>query len=236
MEDRLMTVKQLAAYLNVNERTVLKLVQEGALSGVKVGNQWRFRKAMIDTWLDDQMLGITPRHVAPPRSEAPRRMLTLTSCFEASHILSELAAKTKTSVVGELAAHAQQIGLVRDETWFVGALIQRENVMPSAVGNGLAFLHTLRRHPEQVVKPFMLLGRSSQGVDFDALDGKPTHLFFVLGLRYEELHLPWLAKLVQMLAQPEVMPSLLNATDSAAIYDRLFAAERKLEPAVAAGG
>lgn len=230
MEDRLMTVKQLAAYLSVNERTVLKLVQEGALPGVKVGNQWRFRKAMIDTWLDDQMLGITPRHVEVARPGLSRRMLALTSCFEASHILPELSGATKTSVVVELAAHAQGLGLVRDETWFVGALIQRENVMPSATGNGLAFLHTLRRHPEQVVKPFMVLGRSRQGVDFDALDGKPTHLFFVLGLKYDELHLPWLAKLVQMLAQPEVLPSLLRAADAEQIYKLLLEAERRLEP------
>ncbi|HEX9640371.1 MAG TPA: PTS sugar transporter subunit IIA [Candidatus Krumholzibacteria bacterium] len=229
-----MTVKQLATYLNVNERTVLKLVQEGALPGVKVGNQWRFRKAMIDTWLDDQMLGITPRHVEVARPDASRRMLTLTSCFEVSHILPELSGATKTSVVVELAAHAQKRGLVRDETWFVGALIQRENVMPSAIGNGLAFLHTLRRHPEQVVKPFMVLGRSREGVDFDALDGKPTHLFFVLGLKYDELHLPWLAKLVQMLAQPEVLPSLLGASDADAIYGLLLEAERRLEPALAA--
>lgn len=235
MEDRLMTIKQLATYLNVNERTVLKLVQEGMLPGVKVGNQWRFRKAMIDTWLDDQLLGITPRYVEPPRSEAPRRMLTLASCFETSHIVPQLTSGTKTSVVVELAAHAQKLGLVRDDTWFVGALIQRENVMPSAIGNGLAFLHTLRRHPEQVAKPFMVLGRSRLGVDFDALDGKPTHLFFVLGLKYDELHLPWMSKLVQMLGQPKVVPSLLEARDATAIYERLVDAERQLSPAVAAG-
>jgi len=230
MEDRLMTIKQVAGYLNVNERTVLKLVQEGAIPGVKVGNQWRFRKAMIDTWLDDQMLGITPRYVEPSHSVAPRRMLTLESCFEESHILPELSGKTKMSVIVELAAHAHELGLVRDDTWFVGTLITRENVMPSAIGNGLAFLHTLRRHPEQISKPFMVLGRSREGVDFDALDGKPTHLFFVLGLRYDELHLPWLAKLVQMLAQPEVVPSILEASGAAALYERLAEAERKLQP------
>ena len=63
MDDRLMTAKQLSEYLNINERTVLKLVGEGALPGVKVGNQWRFRKWMVDTWLDDQMLGVTPRQL-----------------------------------------------------------------------------------------------------------------------------------------------------------------------------
>ena len=235
MEDRLMTVKQIAGYLNVNERTVLKLVADGALPGVKVGNQWRFRKAMIDTWLDDQMLGVTPRYVELPRGEPPKRMLALANCFEPAHVIPELQGKSKTSVIVELSELAQRLGLLRDATWFVGALIQRENVMPSAMGNGLAFLHTLRRSPEQVVKPFVVLGRSREGVDFDALDAKPVHLFFVLGLKYDELHLPWLAKLVQMLAQPGAVRSLLDAGDAAAIYQRLSDYERKLEPPVAAG-
>lgn len=229
MEDRLMTVKQLATYLSVNERTVLKLVQDGFLPGVKVGNQWRFRKAMIDTWLDDQMLGISPRWVEPQNAPAPRRMLSLESCFTKDHIVPDLVGKTKSSVIVELSEHAHQQGLVRDDTWFVGALIQRENIMPSATGRGVAFLHTLRRHPEQITKPFMVLGRSRGGVDFDALDGKPTRLFFVLGLRYEELHLPWLAKLVQMMAQPDVLDALMTSPDADTIYDVLANAERQLK-------
>ncbi len=235
MEDRLMTVKQVASYLALNERTVHKLVTDGVIPGVKVGNQWRFRKAMIDTWLDDQMLGVTPRYVESARTKTPRRMLTLASCFEPGHIDADLRARTKTSVIVELCEFAKQLGLVRDETWFVGALIQRENVMPSAIGNGVAFLHTLRRSPEQVLRPFMVLGRSREGVDFDSLDGAPTHLFFVLGLKYEELHLPWLAKLVQMLAQPRAVPSLLAAGDRQALFDALTEAERRLDPVVTIG-
>ena len=54
------------AHLKLNERTIVKLVTDGTLPGVKIGNQWRFRKAMIDTWLDDQMLGVAPRFVESP--------------------------------------------------------------------------------------------------------------------------------------------------------------------------
>ena len=231
MEDRLLTVKQLAEYLSVNDRTVLKLVSDGALPGVKVGNQWRFRKAMVDTWLDDQMLGVMPRYLdAPGLKDSPRRMLELASCFQPDHIIPELAAMTRNTVIEELAALADHLGLVRDKTWFVSALIQRENVMPSAMGNGIAFLHTLRRNPEQVVRPFMVLGRSRRGVDFDALDGEPTHLFFVLGLKYEELYLPWLHKLSQMFAREEAVRTLLDAPDAESIYMAVAEAERKLEP------
>lgn len=227
--DRLMTVRELATYLNLNERTVLKLAAEGPLPAVKVGNQWRFRKAMIDAWLDDQMLGISRRYVAPLRAPgADRPLLDLVSCFAPSHVIPALAARTKTTVVEELAAHAHSLGLVRDKTWFVGGLIERENVMPSASGNGTAFLHTLHRNPEHVLRPFMILGRSKGGVEFDALDGRPTHLFFVLGLKYSELQLPWLTKLVHMLSRRGAVEALLDAPDAAAVYEALAEAERRL--------
>lgn len=229
MEDRLMTIKQLAEYLSVNDRTVLKLVTDGTLPGVKVGNQWRFRKAMIDTWLDDQMLGVTPRYLERPNG-APRRMLELASCFQPEHIIPDLSAGTRNGVIEEVAGLSHRLGLVRDKTWFVGALIERENVMPSAVGHGIAFPHSMRRNPEQIVRPFMVLGRSRGGVDFDALDGKPTHLFFVLGLKFDELYLPWLHKLSQMFVREEAVAAVLEAPGAEAIYQAVAHAERSLEP------
>jgi excisionase family DNA binding protein len=233
MNDRLMTIKQLAEYLRVNDRTVLKLVADGTLPGVKVGNQWRFRKVMVDTWLDDQVLGVTPKYVEPPRPlGSPRRMLELASCFQVDHVIPELESSTKNLVIEEMAGLAARLGLIRDKTWFVGALIERENVMPGARGNGIAFLHALQRNPVQVVRPFMVLGRSRSGVDFDSLDGLPTHLFFVLGLKFEELYLPWLHKLSQMFADGDAVKTILEAPDARAIFEAVSAEERRLAPAV----
>jgi len=230
-DDRLLTLKELAAYLSVNERTLLKLVSEGEIPGVKIGNQWRFRKAMIDAWLDDQMLGVVPRRFEIKGIESShRRMLALESCFQPNHIIPELEATTKTGVVEELAALANRLGLVRDQAWFVHALIERENIMPSAVGNGVVFLHTMYRHPEHVVRPFMVLGRSTRGVDFDALDGNLTHLFFILGLKFYVLYLPWLAKLSQMFAGAEATRALLEAPTAEAIFEVLRAVEKDMFP------
>ena len=84
-----------------------------------------------------------------------------------------------------------------------------------------------------MLRPFVVLGRSREGVDFDALDGKPTHFFFVLGLKYERFHLPWLAKLVHLLAQPDVTARLTSAAGAEALYGVLLEAERRLEPSMA---
>jgi PTS system fructose-specific IIC component len=109
----------------------------------------------------------------------------------------------------------------------MGALIERENVMPSAAGHGVAFMHTVRRHPEQVVRPFMVLGRSREGVDFDSLDGEPTHVFFVLGLRYDALHLPWLTKLSRMFATAGAVDAVLAAADARAVHEVIADADRR---------
>lgn len=227
--DRLLTVKEVATYLHVHQRTVIKLAAEGALPAARIGNQWRFRPDAIDSWLDDQTIGIRPRYVeAGTPGGLPAQVLDLENCFQPEQIVPRLDAVTKTAAIEELAGLASHLGLVRDKTWFVGALIERENVMSSAVGHGLAFPHTLRRHPEQIVRPFMVLGRSAGGIPFEAVDGAPTHLIFLLGLRHEALYLPWLTKLTRMLARSEAMGALLDAPDAQSIYDELAAAEERL--------
>lgn len=54
MRDAAFTVKHLAAYLSVNEKTVYRLAQRGELPGFKVAGAWRFRREDIDAWIDQQ--------------------------------------------------------------------------------------------------------------------------------------------------------------------------------------
>ncbi len=49
-----LTVRQVAAYLSVNEKTVYRLAQRGELPGFKVAGAWRFQPADIDCWIDRQ--------------------------------------------------------------------------------------------------------------------------------------------------------------------------------------
>ncbi|MEZ6212174.1 MAG: helix-turn-helix domain-containing protein [Phycisphaerales bacterium] len=51
---QVMTIDDLAAYLQVAKSTLYKLAQEGKVPGQKVGKHWRFRREAIDTWLDQR--------------------------------------------------------------------------------------------------------------------------------------------------------------------------------------
>ncbi len=52
--DQIMTVAEVAQYLRLGESTVYRLVQEGEIPGVKVGRSWRFKKGLIDVWLEGE--------------------------------------------------------------------------------------------------------------------------------------------------------------------------------------
>ena len=71
MDETFLTTEEVLEYLQVNLRTVYRLIKAGKIPAVRVGRQWRFRKRDIDAWLDSQR----PRggsRAAPAAAPAPR--------------------------------------------------------------------------------------------------------------------------------------------------------------------
>ena len=54
MDSHAMTVREVAAYLSVAEKTIYRLAQKGELPGFKVAGAWRFQRADLDRWIDQQ--------------------------------------------------------------------------------------------------------------------------------------------------------------------------------------
>jgi len=52
--DDIMTVKELAEYLRIAEKTAYRFVSEGKVPGFKVGSAWRFKKDEVDSWIKAQ--------------------------------------------------------------------------------------------------------------------------------------------------------------------------------------
>ena len=100
MEETFLTTEEVLEYLQVNLRTVYRLIKAGKIPAVRVGRQWRFRKRDIDAWLDSQrprggagrMAAVPPSTPAPPRRAATDRPRILVVDDEAS--IRDLLAKT----------------------------------------------------------------------------------------------------------------------------------------------
>jgi excisionase family DNA binding protein len=53
----ILTLEEVAQYLRLKPQTIYKWAQEKRIPAVKLGKEWRFRRSVIDRWLDEQMLG-----------------------------------------------------------------------------------------------------------------------------------------------------------------------------------
>jgi len=69
IDETFLTTEEVLEYLQVNLRTVYRLIKAGKIPAVRVGRQWRFRKRDIDAWLDSQR----PRGGSRPTPKAPAR-------------------------------------------------------------------------------------------------------------------------------------------------------------------
>jgi excisionase family DNA binding protein len=95
IDETFLTTEEVLEYLQVNLRTVYRLIKAGKIPAVRVGRQWRFRKRDIDAWLDSQRLrgGARPSAPAPARTtSAAARPRVLVVDDEAS--IRDLLAKT----------------------------------------------------------------------------------------------------------------------------------------------
>ena len=131
-------------------------------------------------------------------------------------VIADLSGGTVASLLAELARPvAVTVGL--DERVLTAALQAREKLGSTGIGEGVAVPHCKVAGLSTLTAS---LGRSLAGVDFRALDGRPTHLFVALFApeRGGAEHLQALARVSRLLKRPEFRRAILEAPDAAAIY------------------
>ncbi len=209
-EDRLLTLTELANYLHMGQKTVLRLAESKTIPGRLIDREWRFRRATIDTWLASQSEDEAQRFEQVPDG----MMLPLGDLLPETAIIHDMRARDPLGAIEELAARAYSAKWLNDKPWFVGAVVEREVLASTAMEGGVAFLHTRAREADRISRPFIIAGRSYDGIDFGAPDGKPTYLFFLLGLKHDRLHLPILGRLARIVARNQQVVTRLRAATS----------------------
>lgn len=133
-------------------------------------------------------------------------------------IIAELSSGTRDDVLAELSANiiSRLPGVSLDV--ILEALLEREMLGSTGIGDGIAIPHAKLQGITK--EPFLVFGRSRGGVDFNSLDGRTAHLFFLLVSSDADVggHLQTLARISRILKDPEIRNELLNAPDSVSIH------------------
>ncbi|MGA7875365.1 MAG: PTS sugar transporter subunit IIA [Desulfoferrobacter sp.] len=132
-------------------------------------------------------------------------------------IIPELKGRTKKQVLEELIDALLQHKPHLDRDRLMAVLLERERLGSTGIGDGIAIPHGKMRDLDQLVLSF---GRSSQGVDFESMDGKPVHLFFLLVApeNCAGIHLRALAKIARLLKNGTVRKKLGNVQGREEVY------------------
>lgn len=131
-------------------------------------------------------------------------------------ILENLASSDKKGILEELVAPVARVAKVSEEG-LVNVLLERERLGSTGIGGGVGIPHGKLKNLDNIILGF---GRSKQGVDFESMDGKPTHVFFLLVTPENStgLHLKMLARISRLLKDESFKERLINASGQDEIF------------------
>lgn len=229
--DEIMTIKEVSQYLKMNERTVSKLATKGVLPATKIANQWRFLRSLINQWLEQQMVGLTSEQLEILESEIIARPLEITQFLTPELIIPESRARSKVELLKEMLDLATQQKLIKNPTLVLKALIKREALCSTALGEEIAIPHPRQPLNESYAKPTIVMARSVEGIEFEALDELPVKLIFLMCFSDDYTHLKVLARLNRMLKDAQFREMLKSASGRSEIFELIQKKDAELSNA-----
>jgi PTS system nitrogen regulatory IIA component len=136
--------------------------------------------------------------------------MKITEMLKREFVLEQLKAGNKRDALAELTGVFAQGRIKVDSEAMLHVLLERERLGSTGIGDGIAIPHGKLHGLEEMVVSF---GRSREGIAFEAMDGKPVHLFFLLMAPENSAgqHLKALAKISRMLKDANFRKNLLEA-------------------------
>ncbi|MBM4331431.1 MAG: PTS sugar transporter subunit IIA [Deltaproteobacteria bacterium] len=142
-------------------------------------------------------------------------------------IIPQLASTSKEGVLRELVRAIARVENQVDENRLMEILLERESLGSTGIGEGVAIPHGKSRDVQRIFASF---GRSIAGLDFQSMDGKPTHLFFLLIAPENSagIHLKALARISRLMKDSVFRKRLMEMNSAEEIYS-LFSEEDEIE-------
>jgi mannitol/fructose-specific phosphotransferase system IIA component (Ntr-type) len=152
--------------------------------------------------------------------------MNLSAYLSLEAIEPSLQSQSRREVLAELAELIKKSGGVPGDTDLVTILENREELGSTAVGSGSAIPHVRLKNLKNIR---VAVGKSRGGVDFNAPDGKPVHLFFLLVAPESATgdHLKALARISRLLRREDARRALVQAVDGSEIMKIIVQKDEK---------
>lgn len=137
--------------------------------------------------------------------------MKLSKFCDESLVTFGIKATNKDEAIDELVNLAATSTMIKDHDELLKDVKEREELVTTGVGYGVAFPHAKTRSAKGIV---IVFGRSEEGIDFDAMDHKPVNLFFLIAAPEDAIgaHLNVMARLSYLMKSADNRKKLMEAT------------------------
>ena len=153
--------------------------------------------------------------------------MRLTEILKPQNIKVPLQAKSKAEAIGELVKLLADNGELTDPKKVLDSVLERETTRTTGIGNGLAIPHGKCNGTDHLV---MAIGRPATPVDFQAIDGRPVSLIWLLSSPPDKTgpHIHALARISRLMTIDKFRAALLQAKTPQEAFDIIVAQENSL--------
>jgi len=153
--------------------------------------------------------------------------MRLTDILKPQNILIPMQAKTKNEAIGELVSLLAKNGEIQDAKAVLDAVLERETTRTTGIGNGLAIPHGKCGGTTQLV---MAIGKLATPIDFQAIDGRPVSLIWLLSSPPDKTgpHIHALARISRLMTIDKFRQTLNSAKTAKEMFDAIAQQESAL--------
>ena len=156
--------------------------------------------------------------------------MNLLDILSLESIIVDLKGESKEEIITELVNSLPVGDAITDRDQALQAVLDREKIMSTGIGDGIAIPHGKSAAVTELVAA---MGTQRRGMDFDALDGEPAYVFFLLvsPANVSGPHIKALARISRLLKNDEFKKKLIEADSAEEIIATIEAAERDIPSA-----
>lgn len=208
-----LSVKDVAELINVSSKTIYRMIRNETIPCFRVGGQWRFDRREIISWMEDTREFSYETAVRNP-VHADEESISIAEFLRRGGIYHNIKGQTKEQVISEcLESIKKTIPQINSQRLF-HAIMDRERIYPTTVGNGIAFPHP--RPFKEFTAPLssIALCHLAEPVPFGAPDNERVDTLFFIFPKSERRFLKIQAKLLRLLKEEDILLALKQASSS----------------------
>ena len=152
--------------------------------------------------------------------------MRIADILDKSCVVADIKGKTKKEIITQLVQPLKKAKLIADVNSIVEIVLEREKLGSTGIGDGVAIPHGKLKDIDTIL---CAVGRSAEGVDFDAVDRKPVHIFFLVLAPDGSagLHLKVLSRISKILRDPSFRKKILKLDTPQDIYNSVIEEDDK---------